>query len=126
VSLISRVTDLIVDLGGATVDELLPYLEGYTRQQVIQAMQNAASNGLAHIKAPANRLGGGRGSAPSRYFPGPGGGRKAPQRRAHRDIHARPPASVWELSHSLQIAGTWPPVATPGRKFAPLGPWDAA
>lgn len=125
-SLISRVTDLIADLGSATVDELLPYLEDYTRRQVINAMQNAASNGLVHVKAPAQRLGGVRGSAPSRYFPGPGAGRKAPQRRIRRDIHSRPPASVWELSHSLQIAGTWPPVATPGRKFAPLGPWEAA
>jgi hypothetical protein len=123
-SLIARVTDLIVDLGDATVDDLLPYLEGYARRQVINAMQNAASNGLVHVKGPARRLGGGRGSAPSRYYPGPGEGRRAAQRRIHRDIHTRPPASVWELAHSLQIPGTWPPVATPGRKFAPLGPWN--
>lgn len=44
--------------------------------------------------------------------------------RPARGIYIRPPAAVWELSHSRQIANRWPPASNAGRRYSPLGSWD--
>jgi hypothetical protein len=125
-SLMRRVAAVIDDLGSANVDQVLPYFDGYTRKQILCAMQNAAEEGLIHSKGRIPRRGGPRnGSMPAPYYPGPSARVAARKKVPARDIHCRPPASVWELAHGLQIAGTWPP-ATVGRRYAPLGDWNAA
>jgi hypothetical protein len=126
-SLIRRVVAVVEGLGGASVEQVAPLLQEYTRKQVLTALHKAAFEGLLHTKGllPKRGKGHGAGNLPSVYYPGPSPNFVARKEKvaARRAIRTRPPASVWELSHSLQIPGTWPPVAAPGRKFAPLGPW---
>ena len=129
-SLLRRVVAVVERLGGASVEQVAPLLQEYTRKQVLGALHKAAFEGLVHTRGqlPKRGKGCGAGNLPSVYYSGSSPSfiaRKAEvaARRA-RAMQARPPASVWELAHSLQIPGTWPPVATPGRKFAPLGPWN--
>jgi hypothetical protein len=44
-NLIAIVTDIIRELGSGTADDVLPECEGFTRDQVMQALQNAKHNG---------------------------------------------------------------------------------
>jgi hypothetical protein len=122
-SLTSRVADLVAELGGANVDQLVAFLPEYTRDQVINAMHNARTTGLIHCNGRVPRKGTPRnGSMPATYYPGPAPGKEAPK-AAFRAINSRPPASAWELAHGLQIPGTWPPQFENGRQFRLLGPW---
>lgn len=41
-SLMTLLVDLIQERGQATVDDLMPEIEGYSRQQVLDALKNAA------------------------------------------------------------------------------------
>lgn len=122
-SLTHDVCFLIRKKGSATVDSLLSELPGYTRSQVMNAMKNARTLGLIHTLNWANRNGKnvGQGRAPSAYYPGPKPTFYGlqPIEQPERDIKARPPASVWELGHGLQIAGDWPPAFEGGRVFVP-------
>ena len=89
-SLTQTVADMVSERGAATVDDLLPELaeEGYTREQVIKALQNAKHRGLLE-----NRRGKGLGpgSMPSTYTP-----KRTPKQRAAAPSIGRV-ASVWEL-----------------------------
>jgi hypothetical protein len=68
-SLASSVMTLMRRLECATVDDLCPHLPGYTRDQVMTAMQNARVLGLLTCEGhqPRRSAGGGRGSVPSTY-----------------------------------------------------------
>lgn len=82
-SLIQIVSALVEERGTATADQILPDCDGFTRTQVINALQNAAHLGLIRC---AKRL-------------GPSAGRSTrlgiyePIERSY----GRPVSSVWEL-----------------------------
>lgn len=123
-SLRRRVAELIQEIGPSSASDLAPYLDGYSLAQIIGALQNAAEQGWIHCgeRVRVSGLGMGRGtSLPATYYLGPSA-RKAAQLKNAREIQIRPPASVWELGHGRQIAGTWPPIGQ-GRRLEPLGDW---
>lgn len=123
-SLRRSVAELVQEMGQATADDLVPLLQEYNRVQILKALHNACRVGMLTCDGRAPRRGIERGgAAPATYRPaeGPPQMRKAPERK----IHARPPNSAFELGHGLQIAGKWPPQGQ-GRRFSPLGSWDAA
>lgn len=67
-SLVQQVAQMVADRGEASADDLLPGLEGCTRNQVIRGLQNAASRGL--VEAARHRSGGHNiGRLPSVYRP---------------------------------------------------------
>ena len=115
------VARLVKEQGSATMDVLQPLLPAYTREQIRSALGSAARWGLVHCPVRGRQLGNGRGSLPATYLPGPAPG----FRTKPPAIHIRPPNCVWELSHGLQIAGVWPPPCDTGRRYAPLGDWNA-
>jgi len=82
-SLIQVVVALIEEAGSASADDILPDCEGYTRQQVLAAIQNAAQ--LGHI-VKVGKAGTGLGNGLGIYEPAP----KPPG--------PRPVASVWEYA----------------------------
>ena len=65
--LINRVIDLIEDQPGSDVDELLPQLEGFTRHQVKQALQNGAFRGRLRCEKQGVK-GRHKGAKPGRYY----------------------------------------------------------
>jgi hypothetical protein len=117
-SLRQSVIDLVNEMGSADCDELHEKLEGYTRQQVMNALKNARREGQVHCFGHARAFIGG-GSEPARHYPGPKPmpGAKGPGRGKP------PPASVWDLAGFPMR--NWPPRGE-GRVFNLLGPWDAA
>lgn len=116
-SMVADVSRLIAKKGGATVDELVPEM-GCTRDQVMSALKNARNRGFVHTLGWRSRTGkGGPGRAPATYYPGPKPSNYAQLIQPERVIQARPPASVWELGHGLQIAGDWPPQFEGGRVY---------
>ena len=122
-SLTSDVAEAVARKGSATVDDLLPEMGHCTRAQVLDALKNARSRGLVHTLGWKSRTGrsGGAGRAASPYYPGPKPAFHGLQpMQPERVIQARPPASVWELGHGLQIAGDWPPKFDGGRAYALL------
>lgn len=90
-SAIQLVTALIEELGCGTVEDLMPEMDGYTRQQVIKALGNAAYAGLIRCD----------GYAGSRRGPGASGARPSTY-RAIVKTHARPVASVWQFAEQCQ------------------------
>lgn len=118
-SMVADVCRLITKKGGATVDELVPEM-GCTRLQAKDALKNAAKRNLIHIKGWKSRSGKGDGAGrlPPTYYPGPKPSDYAQlMQQPERVIRCRPPASVWELAHGLQIAGDWPLPFEGGRVF---------
>lgn len=114
-SLTRRVAEMVQEMGCATLQEILPLLEGYTRMQVFHAMKNARSTGLVHCRGhvPLRGKGSGAGSAQATHYPG---------RRDAKPEKPKPPrpvASVWELGTPRLDAL---PVM-PGRQYQPLGGW---
>jgi predicted enzyme involved in methoxymalonyl-ACP biosynthesis len=91
-SAIQTVTALIEEIGAGTVDDILADMEGYTRRQVIKALDNAAYAGLITCDgyAGARKGPGARGSLPATY-------------RAIKKTQSRPAASVWHFAQ-LQAA----------------------
>ena len=91
-SAIQTVTALIEELGCGTVDDLMPEMEGYTRTQVIAALQNAANAGLITCDgyAGARKGHGARGALPSTY------------RAIVKQARARPAASVWHFAEQCR------------------------
>ncbi len=121
-SLIHDVVNFVRAQGSATVDELCAAMSVYSRKQIGDALKNAKTRGYVHCEGRVPCRGAWRGgSLPSRHFPGP----KPPDFQVRREsIAMRPPASVWELSHSLQIAGSWPPASHEGRRYLLLSAGD--
>lgn len=91
-SLIQTVAALVEEAGTAHADQLLPDCPGYTRQQVISALQNAAQLGLIHCVA---RRCAGRplGALPGIYAPGRSG--ETPK------LRRAPVASVWDYAQRM-------------------------
>lgn len=83
-SLRSTVVVLVGKQGSATADDLLSQLPGYSRRQILSALQNARYAGLLDCDGP--RLGGSTGRMPGIYRPVNAG---KPGRRAL--------ASIWEM-----------------------------
>jgi len=80
-SLIQVVVALIEEAGRATADDILEDCEGYSRTQVLAAIQNAAQ--LGHIRK-IGKAGTGLGNGLGIYEPVP------------KPAGPRPVASVWE------------------------------
>lgn len=120
--LMAVVVDLVRRRGPCTVDDLMgdPAVSGYTRTQVMKAMQGARERRRLNLMARGGGRGKGVGNLPSTYSLGP----NAPELEVEPDISARPPSSVWELGHGLQIAGDWPPRCESARIFNLLGGWN--
>lgn len=76
---------LVIAAGAATVDDLMPKLEGFTRQQVMRALKAATDAGLIESDGWTGPRPGG--STPATY-------------RAIRPRRSRPAASVWELARA--------------------------
>lgn len=101
VSLTATVAEMVKERGRATVNDLAPVLPDFTRDQIIQALQNAKRLGQLNCDS---------GRRPATYFlPG-------------KVTAARPPASAWELGADLSMPGGWPPPAE-GRRYQLLGSW---
>lgn len=85
------VSALVEEMGHATVDDLMPEMEGYTRQQVLSALSNAVQTDLLECDGPGPRrgIGGGRGSLPATYRP-----KRATEQR-------RPASSVWHFAQQI-------------------------
>jgi hypothetical protein len=65
-SLIQTVVQMVRERGTATVDDLQPLLPGYTREQIMTALQNGRHERLLTVKR-GRGLGPGKGSLPSQY-----------------------------------------------------------
>ena len=98
-SLIQAVTALIEEAGQGTVDTLLPDLPGYTRKQVMSALQNAQSNRLIHLIGKAGAAAG-RANQLATYGPGPKPGTAQMSEYRNGWKHGRV-ASVWDLGQGL-------------------------
>lgn len=109
-SLTATVTQMVKERGEASVDHLLPDLPGFTRSQVIGALQNAAhreqieSCGKSDVPV--------RGKRPALY-------------RVRTTKKKAPPkvcivSSVFELG-SPKPESAWPKAS--GVVYQPLGPW---
>ncbi len=122
--LMAVVVDLVRERGPCTVDDLMgnPAVDGYTRTQVMKAMQGARERKRLDLMKRGGGRGQGVGNLPSTYCLGAAA--PSPFPVAKQAIHVRPPASVWELGHGLQIAGEWPP-AGEGRSYMLLSAGDA-
>lgn len=120
-SLRAEIIELVRERGSATVDELMPHMEEWTREQVLRAMQRAKFERVFECdRNVGGRVGGSRkgGSKPARY-------------RLHPRIQPPPPkvvpkplASVWELASEPESVAVWPPVFHGGRPYQLL--WDEA
>jgi len=82
-SLIQVVVALIEEAGSASADDLMPDCPGYSRAQVLSAIQNAAQ--LGHI-VKVGKAGTGLGNGLGIYEPVP------------KPAGPRPVASVWEFA----------------------------
>jgi hypothetical protein len=115
-SLVALVADIVAQRGTVTLDEMELMLPEYTRAQVQKALQNAQARGMARCAIPGK---GGPGRRASSVWAPP-----LPKQPARdREISCRPPNSAWELSHSRQLLGEWPPAFPGARQYIPLGPW---
>lgn len=109
-SLTATVAQMVKDRGEASVDHLMPELPGFTRRQVIGALQNAAqrelieSCGKSGLPAPGKR--------PALYRV-----RTAPKKAKPTPTRV---SSVFELGNPKPEAA-WPKAS--GRVYQPLGPW---
>lgn len=85
-NLMDSVFDLLHANPGATADDLMPKLPGYTRRQIMQALQNLAFTDRATCKRSPSQ-GRGKGTKPGRYYP----------RGASRTVYVprRHPLDVW-------------------------------
>ena len=87
--------DLIIERGFGTVDDILPSMPGYTRDQVFRALQAAAARGL--IECDGRRLPEGGPKKKSHRATGRPRGSKPATYRAKRTAR-RPVRSVFELA----------------------------
>lgn len=92
-SLIQTVVAIIEEDGPASVDELVPQIQGKTRKQIMAALHNARHLGLLQVVTRPPRSGKpGSGSFPAQYgLPSPTGEIVRPE------LRRRPVNSVWEL-----------------------------
>ena len=92
-SLVSEVVALIEEREAATVDDLLPDLEGYTRAQVMTALDYATTRRLITCDGPRGPKGlkGRGGSLPGVY-------RRKPQAASRLGVR-----SVWELAQRASV-----------------------
>lgn len=65
-SLMPKVEKLVRELGAATVDDLMPQFPGYTRKQIIKALQNCRKDGRLTSNG---RQTGSHGNLPATYYP---------------------------------------------------------
>lgn len=83
--LTDTVIALIEEAQCATVDDLMPEIEGYTRQQVMTCINNAVSLGRLTRIRRGGPISGAGGSLPGIYGP------------AAQKARPLPPNSVWQL-----------------------------
>lgn len=102
-SLLAHVAELVAEMvgprdssGGVTVEDLLPHCPGYTRAQVMAALQNAAHKGLIRLVRPGQHNGH-RGARPGLY------GRPNPGAVAGPD--PTPPRG--QLGHLARVSSVW-------------------
>lgn len=86
-SAIRLVTELIDERGSGTVDDLMPEIDGYTRQQVLNALQNAAAIGLITCDGRRPPQKGSRLAKPGTYR----------TKKTEPTMRRRPVSSVWQL-----------------------------
>lgn len=116
-SLRATIIELVRELGSATVDELMPHMEEWSREQVLRAMQCAR---FERVLECDRNVGGSRkgGSKPARYWLHPRIQPPPPK------VVPKPLASVWELANPPESVAVWPPAFHGGRPYQLL--WDEA
>jgi hypothetical protein len=126
-SLRYQVIEMIKARGCGTVDHLMPELSkhGYTRDQVKQAMQNAAYIGKLWTDWPRGQPGVPRKEKkPAVYWPG--AKPNNPYAQLVKKQQDKPErvliASAWDWG-TPQPESAWPKELQ-GRVYAPLGPWN--
>lgn len=128
-SLPATVAKLVEEMGQATAEDLLPKLEGFNREQVMQALKNAKRRGMVECGGrewSSGRRGNTLGVYRSLEQPKPEPKPVAPV-RLHQDASGpmkRPPNSAWELCADLRVPGGWPPTDHTGRRYELMGSWD--
>lgn len=118
-SLRRTVAMMVQARGKATVDDLMQdgLLQGFTRKQVMQALDNARTIGLVVCAGKPSRVGAGPvGSLPATYYPA--GVEVVRVKRAEPKPIPKPVSCVWNL------AGKTVDVPSGvGRQVHPLGGW---
>jgi hypothetical protein len=127
-SLRHLVIKMIAERGCGTVDHLEPELSkhGYTRKQIITALNNARTLGKLWSEGRASKKGMPRDAyCPAVYWPG----KKLTSPMYAQLMQAKKPkperplvASVWDWG-TPQPESAWPKELQ-GRVYAPLGPWN--
>jgi hypothetical protein len=120
------VIKMITERGCGHVDNLMPELaeHGYTRKQVIQALQNAAYIGKLWTDGKSGQPGVARkDKRPSVYWPG-----KRPAAMFAQLVKPSKPervliASAWDWG-TPKPESAWPK-DLPGTTYTPLGPWHS-
>jgi hypothetical protein len=108
-SLASKVVAAVTERGSANADVLAPVLIGYTRAQILAALNNARHEGWLTCKQ-GRGLGSGRGKTPGTFYP-IDGERVAPPRRLRRRVNdgkvkyvKRPQfASVFHYAQNISV-----------------------
>jgi hypothetical protein len=119
-SLRRLVVEMITEIGGGTVDQIMPRLSalGYTRDQAAKALHNAASLNLVWSEG-SKRAGVKRGGlCPTVFWPGRNPGLSF--RQLVRPEERPMVSSVFELGNP-KPASAWPKAQ--GTVYSPLGGW---
>lgn len=90
-NLMRHVYEQVVQRGTATADDILPTCPDHTKEQVMQAMQNARHKGWLVVLDRRFKPGFGKGRLPWLYGPG-----KPPTKK--KQLVTRAPSSVWDYA----------------------------
>lgn len=115
-SLIGAVAQAVADLGGASVDDLVPLFPGYSRERLKKALVNCLTAGYLEREPEPKRAQ----RAPARYRAATRPRDVRPYTRRTR-VSAMPRvASVFDLASGVSVSLP----AGHGRRYSKLGGWN--